>query len=404
MQQIKRSKYLLFAIDEEPAVDIAALLRGEVEISTESRLSALTPLTEEKCEVRLADLSFLAGLSSSAWTPVAEVAEKDEFAQIDLERLVQKGLLLIRGDDLPSSVPTGEKERLLWDAQWHASAALYHFMDRTPNASAEPKDVAALAENAAADASEFVRRHGPPPKAFHEVSPSEMPVELPVFDQEGGLYEVLRRRKTVRAFDTRRALNLEDFSTLLRYVFGCHGYSKLSDDVLLLHKTSPSGGSLHPIEAYPLVLNVESVTPGIYHYDVKDHTLSLLRKMSPSEARRKAVEFSGGQLYVDSASVLVIMTTRFYRNQWKYRLNSRTYGVMLMDAGHLSQTFYLVAEELGLGAFYTAAINGPLIEEEIGVKAPEEGALGLCGCGVKLVGGSDLGLPFKPFVPRKTDL
>ena len=36
-------------------------------------------------------------------------------------------------------------------------------------------------------------------------------------------------------------------SVVLYYVFGCHGYLPMYEDVAALKKTSPSGGSLHPV-------------------------------------------------------------------------------------------------------------------------------------------------------------
>ena len=48
---------------------------------------------------------------------------------------------------------------------------------------------------------------------------------------------------------------------------------------------------------------------------------------------------------------------RLERHHWKYRRHPKAYKAVLLDSGHLSQTFYLLATEQGLGAYYTAAIN-----------------------------------------------
>jgi nitroreductase len=70
-----------------------------------------------------------------------------------------------------------------------------------------------------------------------------------------------------------------------------------------------------------------------------------------------------------------------------------------MDAAHLSQTFYLVCADLGLGAFVTAAINGANIEERLGLDGFGEGALAVCGCGVPAGGASPLEPEFLPYIP-----
>ena len=55
--------------------------------------------------------------------------------------------------------------------------------------------------------------------------------------------------------------------------------------------------------------------------------------------------------------------------------------VVHLDAGHLSQTMYLSATELGLGAFVTAAINDRVIEAELHLPPLREGAIALVGFG-----------------------
>lgn len=54
---------------------------------------------------------------------------------------------------------------------------------------------------------------------------------------------------------------------------------------------------------------------------------------------------------------------------------------MLLDAGHLAQTFALVAAELGLGAFVTAAINEVDMERALGLDGMAEGPLAVLGLG-----------------------
>ena len=112
----------------------------------------------------------------------------------------------------------------------------------------------------------------------------------------------------------------------------------------------------------------------------------------------------GSELLNRCTSVLCIMTARFYRNFWKYSLHQKAYKVVLMDAAHLSQTFYLVCTALGLGAFFTAAINEANIEEKLGLDRFEESPVGICGCGCLLEKGSDLTFESTPYFVRETML
>jgi len=74
--------------------------------------------------------------------------------------------------------------------------------------------------------------------------------------------------------------------------------------------------------------------------------------------------------------------------------------VLLLDAGHLSQTLYLVATELGLDAFVTAIVNHDDIGERLGLDRFGEGVLAICGCGVAAPE-SKLRPRFRPFTPRR---
>ncbi|MGH8075665.1 MAG: putative peptide maturation dehydrogenase, partial [Lysobacter sp.] len=155
---------------------------------------------------------------------------------------------------------------------------------------------------------------------------------------------------------------------------------RVSDDTVFLKKTSPSGGGLHPTEAYLIVQNVEGVARGLYHYHPIDHALEPLQppELPLAEFARLAL---AGQYWFAHAPVLVVLTPRFARSFWKYRHHAKAYRALVLDSGHLSQTLYLSATELGLGAFVTSAINEIDIEQGFGLDPLAEGPLAICGFG-----------------------
>ena len=61
--------------------------------------------------------------------------------------------------------------------------------------------------------------------------------------------------------------------------------------------------------------------------------------------------------------------------------HARAYRVVLLDAGHLCQTFCLVATWLGLAPFCTAAMNDTLIEDDLKIDGISESALYVAGVG-----------------------
>lgn len=196
--------------------------------------------------------------------------------------------------------------------------------------------------------------------------------------ERDSLIDVLLRRRTSRAFDVSKSITFEQLSIILYYVCGAThiGHSVGMGKILL--KTSPSGGARHPIEVYPCILNVEDVAPGIYHYSVKTHELELIAQ---HDFRDQIAAMCGGQDWTNTADVIFFYTAVVERSMWKYP-TPRAYRVVMMDLGHLSQTFFLVAAWLGLGAFFVGALREELIENALGLDWTKEIVLGASGVGV----------------------
>jgi putative peptide maturation dehydrogenase len=374
--------------------DIRALLRGIATTTVQPELASFSALTGREDTVTINELSLLLRVPTDRLVAAHEIGADER----ELTSLAERGLLV---SDLPRLTHLRERDEALGSAHWDALAAFFHFATRWRDV--QPATLPAeltLDEAAAAAAADL----GPAPTEFHAVAHPLMTIELPIGRTRGDLEGALDARKTTRRFDTSQSLSLHVMSAVLLDVFGCHGYAQLAPGVVGLHKTSPSGGGLHPIEAYPLVLRVNGVDPGLYHYRVEDHTLELLEPLTTDEAAATATGFTAGQAYFADAAVLFILTARFDRTFWKYRRYPKAYAVVLMDAAHLSQTLYLVCAAHGLGAFVTAAINDLNIEERLGLDGVREGAIAVCGFGFASTGRSPLEPDFRDYVPRTTTI
>jgi SagB-type dehydrogenase family enzyme len=188
--------------------------------------------------------------------------------------------------------------------------------------------------------------------------------------------ETLQLRRTVRKFG-RRPMGFDDFSLLLGGTWGQTGWLDAGLLGRLVGKTSPSAGARHPIECYVLVWNVEGIPPGLYHYGVQNDTLERLRR---GDFRDEAVRFASGQSWIRRASFLCVLTAVVGRVFWKYG-SSDAYRLFFLDAGHLAQTFALLATARGLGAFTTAALQETRIQKFLGIDGVREFPLYLCGAG-----------------------
>jgi SagB-type dehydrogenase family enzyme len=201
-------------------------------------------------------------------------------------------------------------------------------------------------------------------------------VALPAIRRSGEFAQVLLSRRTWRRFSSRR-VGLSTFSTLLGLSFGVQWWVNLRQIGRVALKTSPSGGARHPIEIYVLARRVTDLRPGLYHYRSDKHCLELLKRGASS---RQIVGYLAGQKWWGTAAALILMTADFRRPQWKYE-SPRAYRTVLIDAGHLCQTFCLVATWLSLAPFCTMALADSLIEADIGVDGVSESVLYAAGIG-----------------------
>jgi SagB-type dehydrogenase family enzyme len=190
-------------------------------------------------------------------------------------------------------------------------------------------------------------------------------------------FETLHARRTHREF-ARGKVSLEEVSKLLHTTWGVQGYFQTDVFGKLPYKTSPSGGARHPIEVYLMALRVDGLERGMYHYQARDNRLARLPvKVGP----RTASAYCADQPYFSGAAALFIMTAVFARTMWKYG-RARAYRVILLETGHLCQTFCLTATRLGLAPFSTAALRDSLIEKDLGLDGISESVLYVAGVGL----------------------
>lgn len=384
LAEVRRSQYAFFYLEDDYPLDLASVLAGQLpQPASTGRILALSALTGRHYQITGEQLEVLRSVPSDGWMA------SDGIDITTLRDLCDKGLLVSSSEDERLTF-LRQREETLSANEWNPYAALNHYMTqwsgvdiRNGNTDFE------LTPETRAAAQEFLAEHGPPPPEFAEPRGTNR-VRLPAIQRDGELYRGLSARRTTRAFDRETPMSLEQLDTVLRYVFGCHGYARTLADVVLIKRTSPSGGGLHPIEVYPIVTNVVGLEPGIYHYSPRDHSLGVLSPLEPDQCRRLATSFMCGQSFFGAAHVGFVLTARFYRTQWKYRRHQRAYVSILMDVAHLSQTLYLVSEDLGLGAFITIAINARDIEEHLGLDGVNEGVIAMVGCGPRGPDGSPL--------------
>ena len=191
-------------------------------------------------------------------------------------------------------------------------------------------------------------------------------IHLPPPGGEGGLSteEAIQRRRSVRDFSG-EPMALQELSRLLFYVGGING-ERWGYRV----RSAPSSGALYPIEVYAVVHQVEGLSPGVYHYGVKNHSLAQLRV---ADLRDDVVRQGVMQKFLAQANLVLFFTVIFQRMRWKY--HDRTYRYGLLEAGHLGQNVYLAATSMGLGACALGALMDDEVDAMLGVDGKDEAAV-----------------------------
>lgn len=221
----------------------------------------------------------------------------------------------------------------------------------------------------------------PAPAQFKR-TPGAAAIRLPSPEiQTDSFFKTLHARRTHREF-AKASVSLESVSNLLQTTWGVQGYVQTNVFGKLPYKTSPSGGARHPVEVYLVALRVKGLKSGLYHYQAKDN---LLTRIPGKASARRASAYCADQPYFGEAAALFIMTAVFARTMWKYG-RARAYRVVLLETGHLGQTFCLTATRLGLAPFTTAALKDSLIEKDLGIDGISESVLYVTGVGVPPAG------------------
>ncbi|MGN6519700.1 MAG: putative peptide maturation dehydrogenase [Dokdonella sp.] len=367
---LRRCWALYLESSEEVAFDVNAFLAGRDPRRRTRHWVALAPHLDAPVTVEEAAILALGSLSEAQWTAYAEVAAR--ISEPVLQVLIDAGLVFQRDRPTPAHL----RDLALRDAQWHPLLATTHAFTRWSGVdSIEAQQASGIHSTA-----DMMQAVGPPPSHYRRREDAGARIDLDR-PRDADLDVLLRRRATCRNFDVSTPLARAALASVLHRTFGEQAQETIEPGAVALKKNHPSGGGLHPLEAYLLVRRVEDMAAGLYHYNVEAHALDRLPAPPAFDPDAFAHTMVAGQHYFADAAVLLVVAARFPRSFWKYRRHPKIYRAILLEAGHASQNLYLAATEIGLGAYVTAAINEVEIEQAFGLDPLFEGPIAVCGFG-----------------------
>lgn len=185
---------------------------------------------------------------------------------------------------------------------------------------------------------------------FMAYSLSEEEVKLPLPQLEGkmSVEEALARRRSRRVFKN-YSLTMEQVSQLL---WSAQGITDERNGF----RTAPSAGAVYPLDIYLVVGKVEDLKVGVYHYNPRQHSLTIILE---EDQRRELARACIDKNFIEDAPVSLIITVEFSRITNKFGKKGIYFAYM--EAGHVAQNVYLQVESLGLA---TVSMGG-IYEEDI---------------------------------------
>lgn len=188
------------------------------------------------------------------------------------------------------------------------------------------------------------------------------------------LEEAIARRRSVRRFRG-EPLSLSQLSQALWAAQGITDARGL--------RAAPSAGATYPLEVFVFVGRggVEGLAEGIYHYNVKNHSLHL---HEGGDQRGELASAALNQEFIAQAPVDIVLCALYERTSRGYGRRAERY--VPMEVGHVGQNVSLQAVALGLATVMVGAFEDERVS--ILMDLAEE---------VKPLYIIPLGKPFSPF-------
>ncbi len=170
--------------------------------------------------------------------------------------------------------------------------------------------------------------------------------------KEDEFIALIKKRRTVRNYSG-KPVSFEIFSNIL---FSAYGIT-YKDSVREL-KASPSAGARYPIAIYTAVFDVEGLKTGIYMYDEKENTVSLL---SEGDYREELYRICLEQDHILKTSFMPIMVARSLKTTYRY--GDRGFRYIYMDAAYISENIYIAGAHYGVGTCAIGAFSDKAFNE-----------------------------------------
>lgn len=181
-------------------------------------------------------------------------------------------------------------------------------------------------------------------------------IELPVknLDDKSSYFDVISR---INKNDYTKGLSLNDLSKLLFFSMSISAWKEIPESGERWSlRVNPSAGNLQPTELHLLSNGIKGLKDGLYHYFVPEHNLE---RRGDESILPSLLSCDGIPEEFSKSSLVIILTTIFWRQAWKYQ--NRALRYCYHDMGHALGAINFAASALGFNCY----ASGNFKDEEI---------------------------------------
>ncbi len=140
----------------------------------------------------------------------------------------------------------------------------------------------------------------------------------------------------------------------------------------IFYRAAGGTGARYHLELYYVCGDLEGLDAGVYHYAADTHRLGRLRT---GDFRGAVVEATGAEPSVARVPAILIATSTFWRNAWRYK--ERAYRHTFWDLGTTLGNITAVASAEGLQSKIVLGFHDAAVNELLGVDGQREAAVAI---------------------------
>ncbi len=171
---------------------------------------------------------------------------------------------------------------------------------------------------------------------------------------------------------------LPDVAELARILYYSAGITRVRAHPggQILFRAAACTGALYHIELYLVCGDLPGLEAGVYHFGPSDFGL---RQLRAGDWRSVLVGASADEPAIASAPAVILFTSTFWRNSWKYR--QRAYRHSFWDSGTLMANLLAMAAGIGLPSRVVLGFEDDPINKLLDVSPDREATLGMVALG-----------------------